>query len=126
MWLKSPGAERPLEARAFVLAPEDRVDGAVRAGPLIDRDPFFGAALAQYGDPRERAAESLLEPQPFNSVGLELTARLQPAGADGAPLAENVFIAGGLMRGYDPTATKSRGGQSIATAYRAAQEALAA
>ena len=126
VWLKSPGAERPLEARAFVLALEDRVDGAVRAGPLLDRDPFFGAVLAQYRDPRERAAESLLEAQPFNSVGLEVTPRLQPAGLDGAPLANNVFIAGGLMRGYDPAATKSRGGQSIATAYRAAQEALAA
>jgi glycerol-3-phosphate dehydrogenase subunit B len=126
VWLKSPGAERPLEARAFVLALEDRVDGAVRAGPLLDRDPFFGAVLARYREPRERAAESLLEAQPFNSVGFEVTSRLQPARADGAPLADNVFVAGGLMRGYDPTVTKSRGGQSIATAFRAAQEALAA
>ena len=126
VWLKSPGAERPLEARAFVLALEDRVDGAVRAGPLLDRDPFFGAVLGQYRDPRERAAESLLEAQPFNSVGLEVTPRLQPAGPNGGPLAGNVFIAGGLMRGYDPTGTKSRGGQSIATASRAAGEALAA
>jgi anaerobic glycerol-3-phosphate dehydrogenase len=92
----------------------------------LDRDPFFGAVLGQYRDPRERAAESLLEAQPFNSVGLEVTPRLQPAGPNGGPLAGNVFIAGGLMRGYDPTGTKSRGGQSIATASRAAGEALAA
>jgi glycerol-3-phosphate dehydrogenase subunit B len=124
--LKSAGRDQPVEARAFVLALEDAVDGAWRAGPHSVRDPFFHQVLAHHATPGERTDESLFQPQPFAAIGYPVSERLQPADKDGGPLASNVFVAGGAMAGYDPTGIKARGGMAIATGYRAAQEAMAA
>ena len=124
--LKSAGREQPVEARAYILALEDAVDGAMRAGVRTIRDPFFHQTLAQSGVPTDRTDESLFKPQPFARVGYAVTDRLQPVGDDGRPLASNAFVAGGAIAGYDPAGTKSRGGLAIATGYRAAQEAMAA
>jgi glycerol-3-phosphate dehydrogenase subunit B len=122
--LKAAGRDRPVEARAFVLALEDWVDGAFRAGVHLVRDPFFDTVIAEHQLPAERTAESLFSPQPYAQLGYQLTDRLQPADPSGRPLADNVFVAGGAMAGYDPSGTKSRGGMAIATGYRAAMEAL--
>ncbi|TMD43215.1 MAG: anaerobic glycerol-3-phosphate dehydrogenase subunit B [Chloroflexi bacterium] len=124
--LKSPGREQAVEARAYVLALEDTADGAMRAGVHTIQDPFFHRVLARSDVPTERTLESLFKPQPFAQVGYRITDRLQPADDDGRPLADNVFVAGGAIAGYDPSGTKSRGGMAIATGYRAAQEAMAA
>jgi glycerol-3-phosphate dehydrogenase subunit B len=124
--LKAAGHELPVEAAAYVLAIEDWVDGALRAGVHTVRDPFFHQPIAWSKVPTDRTAESLFASQPFEQVGYALTDRLQPADENGKPLARNVFCAGGAMAGYDPSGTKSRGGMAIATGYRAAQEALAA
>jgi len=124
--LKAAGHELPVEAAAYVVALEDWVDGAFRAGVHTVRDPFFHQAIAWNKVPTDRTAESLFSTQPFEQVGYALTDRLQPADEKGRPLAENVFCAAGAMAGYDPTGTKSRGGMAIATGYRAAREALAA
>jgi glycerol-3-phosphate dehydrogenase subunit B len=124
--LKAAGHELPVQAASYVLALEDWVDGALRAGVHLVRDPFFHQLLASHQVPTDRTAESLFAPQPFEQVGYVLTDRLQPADESGKPLAKNVFVAGGAIAGYDPSGTKSRGGLAIATGYRAAQEALAA
>jgi len=124
--LKAAGHELPIEATSYVVALEDWVDGAFRAGVHTVRDPFFHQSIAWDKVPTERTAESLFSIQPFEQVGYALTDRLQPADKTGKPLARNVFCAGGAMAGYDPSGTKSRGGMAIATGYRAAQEALAA
>ena len=124
--LKAAGRELPVEAGAYVLALEDWVDGAFRAGVHTVRDPFFHQPIAWNKVPTDRTAESLFASQPFEQVGYAVTDRLQPADENGKPLARNVFCAGGAMAGYDPSGTKSRGGMAIATGYRAAQEALAA
>jgi glycerol-3-phosphate dehydrogenase subunit B len=124
--LKAAGHELPVEAAAYVVALEDWIDGAFRAGVHSVRDPFFHQAIAWNKVPTDRTAESLFSTQPFEQVGYALTDRLQPADESGKPLARNVFCAGGAMAGYDPSGTKSRGGMAIATGYRAAQEALAA
>lgn len=124
--VRSAGGDKPIEAGAFILALEGTVDGAFRAGAHTFQDPFFHQAVGYTGDPAERADKSLFKPQPFARVGYRVTDRLQPAGSDGRPLAENVFVAGGAIAGYDPAPTKSRGGLAIATGYRAAQEAMAA
>jgi glycerol-3-phosphate dehydrogenase subunit B len=124
--LKSAGREQPVEAKAFVLALEDAVDGAWRAGAHAVRDPFFHQVLAQHATPAERTNESLFQPQPFAAIGYPVSERLQPMDKDGHPLATNVFLAGGGIAGYDPTGIKARGGMAIATGYRAAQEAMAA
>ncbi len=124
--LKAAGRELPIQATSFVLALEDWVDGAFRAGVHTVRDSFFHRLLASDAVPTDRTAESLFAPQPFEQVGYAVTDRLQPADEAGKPLARNVFVAGGAMAGYDPSGTKSRGGMAIATGYRAAQEALAA
>lgn len=124
--LKAAGRDQPVEARAFILALEDWVDGAFRAGVHLVREPFFGTVIAEHSKPTDRTAESLFGTQPFAQLGYRVTDRLQPADEAGVPLADNVFIAGGAIAGYDPSGTKSRGGMAIATGYRAAQEALAA
>ncbi len=124
--LKAAGRELPVEAGAYVLALEDWVDGAFRAGVHTVRDPFFHQPIAWNKVPTDRTAESLFASQPFEQVGYAVTDRLQPADENGKPLARNVFCAGGAMAGYDPSGTKSRGGMAIATGYRAAREALAA
>ncbi|HEY9286971.1 MAG TPA: anaerobic glycerol-3-phosphate dehydrogenase subunit B, partial [Candidatus Dormibacteraeota bacterium] len=124
--IRSAGGDRPVEARAFILALEDTVDGALRAGVHTMQDPFFHQALGYSAIPSQRADESLFKPQPFARIGYRVTDRLQPADPEGRPLANNVFIAGGAIAGYDPAPTKSRGGLAIATGYRAAQEAMAA
>jgi glycerol-3-phosphate dehydrogenase subunit B len=124
--LKSAGREQLVEARAYLLALEDAVDGAWRAGPRTVRDPFFHQVLARHATPAERTAESLFQPQPFATIGYPVNDRLQPIDENGHPLATNVFIAGGGIASYDPTGIKARGGMAIATGYRAAQEALAA
>ena len=124
--LKAAGHELPVEAASYVVALEDWVDGAFRAGVHAVRDPFFHQPIAWSNVPTDRTAESLFAAQPFEQVGYALTERLQPADENGKPLARNVFCAGGAMAGYDPSGTKSRGGMAIATGYRAAQEALAA
>jgi glycerol-3-phosphate dehydrogenase subunit B len=124
--LKSAGREQPVEARAYVLALEDAVDGAWRAGPHTVRDPFFHQVLARHATPAERTDESLFQPQPFATIGYAVSDRLQPIDENGHPLATNVFVAGGAIAGYDPSGIKARGGMAIATGYRAAQEAMAA
>jgi len=124
--LKAAGREQPLEARAFILALEDWVDGAFRAGVHLVREPFFGNVIAEHPKPADRTAPSLFSPQPYAQLGYRVTDHLQPADEAGTPLADNVFIAGGAIAGYDPSGTKSRGGMAVATGYRAAQEALAA
>jgi glycerol-3-phosphate dehydrogenase subunit B len=126
IWLKSAGREHPVEGRAFVLALEDWVDGALRAGVHQVRDPFFGTVVAEHAEPMERTSESFFAPHAFSGIGLPVTGRLQPADETGNPRAANVFLAGGAMAGYDPTGIKARGGMAIATGYRAATEALAA
>ena len=124
--LKAAGHEFPVEAASYVVALEDWVDGAFRAGVHTVRDPFFHEPITWNKVPTDRTAESLFSTQPFEQVGYALTDRLQPADENGKPLARNVFCAGGAMAGYDPSGTKSRGGMAIATGYRAAREALAA
>lgn len=124
--LKSAGREQSIEAKAYVLALEDAVDGALRAGVHTMQDPFFHGALEHSAQPTERTDESLFESQPFARVGYRVSDRLQPVGDDGRPLAGNVFVAGGAIAGHDPTGTKSRGGLAIATGYRAAQAVMEA
>jgi glycerol-3-phosphate dehydrogenase subunit B len=124
--LKSAGRELPIEARAYVLALEDVVDGALRAGVHTMRDPFFHRVLEESSVPTERTDESLFKAQPFASIGYPVSDRLQPVDDAGEPLASNVFIAGGAIAGSDPVGTKSRGGLAVATGYRAAREAMAA
>jgi glycerol-3-phosphate dehydrogenase subunit B len=124
--LKSAGREHPIEARAYVLALEDWVDGALRAGVHLVRDPFFDRVIAEHAVPSQRTVESIFGVQPYAQLGYRVTDRLQPADDRGHPLADNVFVAGGAMAGYDPSGTKSRGGMAIATGYRAAMEAMAA
>lgn len=124
--VKSAGRDQPVEATAFVLAIEDAVDGAWQAGVHRVRDPFFDQTLAATAAPAERSTETLFESQPFAGFGYAVNHRLQPLRPDGAPIAENVFIAGGGIARYDPAGTRSRGGLAIATGYRAAKEAMLA
>src|SRR5207302_9992213 len=106
--LKSAGREQPIDARAYVLALEDTVDGALRAGVHTVVDPFFHQSLAHHAVPTERTDESLFKPQPFASIGYAVTDRLQPSAGDGHPLARTVVWAGGPSAGDAPGGTQAR------------------
>src|SRR5438128_11153228 len=66
--LKAAGHELPVEAGSYVLALEDWVDGALRAGVHAVLDPFFHQAIAWNKVPTARTAESLLSTHPFEQV----------------------------------------------------------
>src|SRR5205823_2271121 len=72
IYLKSAGREHPIDARAYVLALEDMVDGALRAGVHTVVAPFFHQSLAHHAVPTARTDESLFRPQPFASIGYAL------------------------------------------------------
>jgi glycerol-3-phosphate dehydrogenase subunit B len=50
---------------------------------------------------------------------------MRPLGADGAPLLQNLFAAGGLLAGARRAEEGSRQGIGLATAWRAVESALA-
>src|SRR5256886_12674157 len=122
IFLKSAGRELPIDARAYVLALEDTVDGALRAGVHTVVDPFFHQTLAHHAVPTERTDESLFKPQPFASIGYPVTDRLQATDQAGRPLAGNVFVAGGAVAGGDPPGTKTRRGGGACAGYSGAEE----
>ncbi len=96
--LKAAGRELPVEAAAYVLALEDWVDGAFRAGVHTVRDPFFHQPIAWNKVPTDRTAESLFASQPFEQVGYALTDRLQPADENGSRWRGMSFAPGARWR----------------------------
>jgi glycerol-3-phosphate dehydrogenase subunit B len=57
----------------------------------------------------------------FARAGVAVDERLRPVGPDGAPVAENVLVAGATLAGARPWKEKSGDGVSLASGYRAAE-----
>ena len=73
------------------------------------------------------AASRLVRPSPelsqrLFSTGVRTDARLRPLGADGEPLFENLFAAGDLIGGFDPSTQRTGLGVALLTGLRAASE----
>jgi len=67
---------------------------------------------------------SPIDSQPYSGYGLLVNDLMQPLDAKGAPIFENLYVAGGLLGGADRTMEGSRQGIDLATAYRAVEVAL--
>jgi len=121
-------AGRPTTHRAevLVLATGGTGGGGISAGPDgMLRETVFDLAVQ---GPRTRAEwfnQSFLgpEPQPISLAGVRTNGRLQPFTASGQ-LVENVFVTASNLPNWDPVHEGSGEGVALATARKAATEAL--
>jgi glycerol-3-phosphate dehydrogenase subunit B len=68
----------------------------------------------------ERFRPGYFDEHPMGRVGVAVDDRLRPLGSDGAPVYENVLVAGATLAGAEPWREKSGDGISVATGHRAA------
>jgi glycerol-3-phosphate dehydrogenase subunit B len=123
--LQTAGGARLHKADIVLLA----TGGVLNGGLASLQDGRFQEAVfdlpVSYNE--NRAAWTTLTPfdaQPYATYGLLVNDRMQPLNANGIVIAENLFIAGGLLAGADRTMERSRQGIDLATAYRAIEVAL--
>ncbi len=122
----SAGGPRPHHADAVILA-----TGGVLHGGLVFRargtvqESVFDLPVQHSPKRRDWTAESLFASQPYASFGVINGAGFRPVGADGEPVFENLFAAGGLLGGCDRTMEGSRQGIDLVSGYCAVEEALA-
>ena len=62
----------------------------------------------------------------MNVAGIAVDSALRPVDAEGAPVYENVLVAGATLAGGEPWREKSGDGISLSTGYAAAEHVLAA
>jgi glycerol-3-phosphate dehydrogenase subunit B len=125
----SSGAEERLEAEVILLA-----CGRFLGGGLTEREggvhevllnlPLYDEAGVRVdGTAPSRLVRASPEgPQSLFSSGVRTDSRLRPLGADGEPLFENLFVAGDLIGGFDPSAERTGLGVALLTGVRAASE----
>jgi glycerol-3-phosphate dehydrogenase subunit B len=68
----------------------------------------------------ERFKQRYFDEHPMGRAGVAVDAGLRPLGPDGAPLYDNVLVAGATLAGAEPWREKSGDGLSVATGHRAA------
>jgi len=115
-----------IEAEHFVLATGRFFGGGMEASQDGVRDRLLDIDL---GAPTSRddwhMGTFLGAPgHPINRVGVEVDTSLRPLGADGAPLYDNLFVAGAMLAAHDWVREKSGAGISIATGHAAVEAAL--
>jgi glycerol-3-phosphate dehydrogenase subunit B len=74
----------------------------------------------------DRFRPGYFESHPMGRAGVAVDADQRPVDATGAPLFENVLVAGATLAGAEPWREKSGDGLSLATGHRAAELILAA
>jgi glycerol-3-phosphate dehydrogenase subunit B len=123
---QTPGGPRVLTADAVLLA-----TGGILHGGLVAmqdgrvQESVFDLPVIHNPERELWTAASALQGQPFARFGLAVDEHMRPLGADGLPVFENLFAAGGILAGADRTQEGSRQGVDLATAYRAVEVALA-
>jgi glycerol-3-phosphate dehydrogenase subunit B len=122
----SAGQPTVYRADAFVLATGGIGGGGIRA----HRDGALQEAVFDLPveGPRDRTTWHRAhflgrEPQPINLAGIRTNDHLQPLLASGQPV-ENLFVTASNLPGWDPVHEGSGEGVALATAYKAATEAL--
>ena len=122
---QTAGGPQVIDAGAVLLA-----TGGLLHGGLVARqngrvqESVFDLPVVHSNDRSTWTAPHLNDPQPYATFGLRVDARMRPLGADGAPLMQNLFAAGGLLAGARRTEEGSRQGIALATAWRAVESAL--
>jgi len=123
------GSEERLEADGILLACGRFLGGGLseREGgvheALLDLPLYDEAGLRVDGTAPSRLVRASPEgPQPLFSSGVRTDARLRPLAAGGEPLFENLFVAGDLIGGFDPSAERTGLGVALLSGLRAASE----
>jgi glycerol-3-phosphate dehydrogenase subunit B len=113
-------------ARSFVLA----TGGFASGGLDVDsfgkiRETVFGLPLGHVPAPgRPRFAPGYFEEHALARTGVAVDDGLRPLDGDGAPVHENVHVAGATLAGAIPWREASGNGLSLATGYAAAAAIL--
>jgi glycerol-3-phosphate dehydrogenase subunit B len=123
---QTAGGPRVINAGAVLLATGDLLHGGLvaRQNGRV-QESVFDLPVVHSNDRSTWTALHLSDPQPYTTFGLRVDTRMRPLGADGAPLLQNLFAAGGLLAGARRAEEGSRQGIGLATAWRAVESALA-
>lgn len=124
--LDAPARPFRLRAARVVLASGGFASGGLEVGPDGGvRETILG--LPVQVPEGELFAQRFLEPSghPLSRAGIRVDARMRPLGADGEPVHEGLFAAGGIVGGADRAVEKSADGIACATGWLAGWEAAA-
>lgn len=119
--------ERIIPADAVILATGGLYSGGIESdyrGAL--QEQIANSAVNTLENRDQWFTHSLFEgvAQPIHRVGVSVQNTLRPLDASGNIIAENLFVAGRLLRSYSPVNEGSTEGVDIATGYQAAQHAI--
>ena len=123
--LRTKGRSISLDADVVLLA-----TGGILNGGLVAqqdhriRESVFSLPVLYPPVRTDWVGPSIFHKQAYASAGVRVNARMQPLGSTGKPIFNNLFAAGGLLAGSDPSLDGSRQGIDLATAYCAVSEAL--
>jgi glycerol-3-phosphate dehydrogenase subunit B len=124
----NPPLETEYRADNYILATGRFLGGGLWAE--MDRivEPLFHLPVSQPAARRDWFRERFFqaEEHPIHAAGIVTDRSLRPLGEEGTVLLTNVRVAGSILANHQAIAEHSREGISIATGYRAAQEALSA
>ena len=122
--LHTVGGPRIHTADVVILA----TGGILNGGLVFQQDGSVQESVfdipVNYDEGRHRwTTTSPIDSQPYSGYGILVNDHLQPLGAKGSPIFNNLYAAGGLLGGADRTMEGSRQGIDLATAYRAVEVA---
>ncbi len=115
-----------IEADHFVLATGRFFGGGMEASQQGVRDRLLDLDLGAPASRDDWHMNTFLGApgHPINRVGVEVDSAMRPLGPDGAPLFDNLFVAGAMLASHDWVREKSGAGISIATGCAAIEAAL--
>jgi glycerol-3-phosphate dehydrogenase subunit B len=87
-------------------------------------EPIFGLPVAAESNRHHWFANGFIDPagQPFASFGVQVNQRLNPVDGSGNPIAENLFVIGASLAGYDWARGRTGEGVALASAMAAVDQ----
>lgn len=123
--LKTAGGLRSIDSRCVLLASGGFLHGGLVAYPNGEvEETVFGIPVPVDFTRTAFTANQPWDPQPYASIGIGTDSFMRPLDARGKPFLENLFAAGGLLRGADRTSEGSRQGIDLCTAFHAIQSII--
>lgn len=127
VWSESAARQRPHRARHYLLA-----SGGILGGGILARydqtllEPIFDLPLSSPASPDQWFERTYLSPRghPIFQAGIRVNPHMQPIDQAGAPILDNLTIAGALLAGCDVLLERSLEGVALASAYQAVQQAI--
>ncbi len=124
------GHTNTFRADAFILATGGLYNGGIQSDdsgrlwePIFDLPVSTPPGEERSGWYHERLLKHRGHPI-HRHTGLRVNHQMQPLGADGAPVLDNVYAAGHMLAGFNPLTDGCAEGIALATAYKAVQVAL--